>query len=238
MQTPPPLNLLSYEKLDRHTADSGVRHYMEPITGKPLPSVTTILSATADKEWLEEWRLMVGEARADHIRDEASLIGTYMHDNLEAFLEGRELDGGGHPYRKLARKLTDVIIREGLCDVEEVWGIEAPLYFPGLYAGTADLIGVYKGKGAIMDFKNARQMRERDQIADYFAQLSAYALAHNEIMGTNIERGVIFMAARDLSYKTFVVDCGEFKVEQDRFLDRVQAFYEAQPSNTVIEQRA
>jgi hypothetical protein len=214
----------TYPTLDRRTREDGVRHYVGD-DGMLLPSVTTILSATADKEWVKLWEEWVGVKKADRIRTEATALGTLMHEHLECFLEARDRPRGNNLIRQMAKRMSDVIIRKGLVDVEEVWGVESMLYFPGLYAGTADLIGVYKGAPAIMDFKNAKKLRSEDQIKDYFAQGAAYALAHNYLFDTNINRIAIFMVARDLSYKTFEIEGNEFAKWADEWQRRIGAFF-------------
>lgn len=221
---PPKLDLrFPYPTLDRQTRDDGVRHYVCP-EGKALPSVTTILSATADKSHLEVWKARVGEKKANEIRDEAANLGTLMHEHMECFLESRERPRGNNLIRQMSRRMADVIITKGLTQVDEIWGIEAPLYFPGAYAGTSDLIGVHKGAPAIMDFKNARKMRTRDMIGDYFDQMAAYSMAHNELFGTSIQKGVIFMCARDLSYETFVCEGDDFKRHEESFINRLEKY--------------
>ncbi len=223
LPNPPILNLRSYPVLDRQTADDGVRHYVDP-EGNALPSVTTILSGTADKKWLKEWRDWIGDAKADRIVKEATDIGSLMHENLECFLEGRERPRGNNLIRQMSRRMADIIIRRALTRVDEVWGVEAPLYFPGLYAGTSDLIGVYEGAPAIMDFKNAKKIRKRDQIGDYFCQGAAYALAHNYLFDTDIRTVAIFMVSRDLQYETFVCEGDEFDRVAEEWHNRIIAY--------------
>jgi genome maintenance exonuclease 1 len=220
---PPVLNLRQYPVLDRQTADDGVRHYVDP-TGIPLPSVTTILSGTADKEWLKQWREWMGEKRADKIVTEAVNIGTLMHENLECYLEGRERPRGNNLIRQMSRRMADTIINKALTRVDEVWGVEATLYFPQLYAGTSDLVGVYEGAPAIIDFKNARKIRKRDQIGDYFCQGVAYALAHNYLFDTDIRTVAIFMVTRELQYETFILEGDEFDRKADEWQQRIMAY--------------
>lgn len=220
---PPPPKIVpqfAYPTLDRHTREDGVRHYITP-EGEALPSVTTILSATADKEHLKLWEEWVGAKKANAIREEAAALGTLMHENLEAHLEERERPKGNNLIRQMARRMADVIIRRGFPQVQEVWGIESPLYFPGLYAGTTDLVGIYEGEPAIMDYKTAKKIRTRDMIGDYFCQGAAYCLAHNCLYGTNIKKVVIFMVSRDLNFETFVVQGDEFARKCDEWQERV-----------------
>lgn len=211
-----------YESLSRVTADTGERLYNTP-TGD-LPSVTTILSATADKSGLAAWRSFVGDKKADQIRDEATGLGTLIHEHLENHMQGIPRPGGSNLIRKMATNMSNQIIEYGLPNIDEIWGIESPLYMPGRYAGTADLIAVHKGRPAICDFKTASKMRTEDMIGDYFLQLVAYSLAHNKLHGTDINTGVIFMVSRDLQFKEFILEGDKFKEKVDEWWARVEAF--------------
>jgi len=191
-----------------------------------LTSVTTILGETQDKTALDNWRNRIGHAEADFITKTSAGIGTCMHNNLEAHLAGTDRPIGNSPVREAGRKLADVIIQEGLCHVSEVWGLEKRLYYPGLYAGTADVIGIFKNKESIMDFKNTRRPKKPEWVQSYYQQVTAYALAHNEVHGTNITHGVIFMVAREEScfgiYQEFEIDTKQWI---EPWLQSVEKFY-------------
>ena len=202
--------LYEYPSLERSTSEDGTRFYLDPNTNKPLPSVTTILSHTADKSFLIEWQNRVGLKKAEEIRNEAAGLGTLLHTHMECHIQGIQRPGGNNLVRQLASRMADTIIKEGLPKVDEVWGYEVPLYFPELYAGTTDLVGVHNGKPAIMDYKNTKKMKTTDMITDYYCQCVAYALAHNLHYDTNIQQVAIFMVARNLDYKTFVIEGDEF----------------------------
>lgn len=211
-----------YEKLTR--IDGPSRLYATP-DGSRVPSVTTILSATADKTALVEWRKRVGDAEATRISTESAGLGTLVHKHVENFIEGIERPPGNTPIHVLARSMSDMIINNGLPGVDEVWGMEASLYYPGLYAGTTDLCGVYKGVPSIMDHKTAKKMKKPEWMQDYFIQTTAYALAHNEVHGTDIKQGVLFMADREGAYNTFIIEGAEFKHYSDLWLQRVEQYY-------------
>lgn len=218
-----------YPALARTTAVDGTRFYLDPNNGQPLPSVTTILSYTQDKSFLVEWQARVGQKKADAIRDEAASLGTLLHTHMECHIQGLPRPGGNNLMRQLSRRMADVVIENAFPKVNEVWGVEIPLWFPGLYAGTTDLVGIYDGKPAIMDYKTTKKMKSRDKIEDYFDQTVAYSLAHNEIFGTNIRRGVIFMVARDLEYQTYVLEGAEYDKHEASFLNRVHSYYASDP---------
>lgn len=189
---------------------------------RPLPSVTTILSATSDKEWLENWRQAIGEEKADAIVKESSEVGDRLHLNLEEYI----LTGAKPQGNLLTKLLTDKIIKEGLSKIDEVWGTEVMLFKKHLYAGTTDLVGVHQGIPSIMDFKNSRQDKTADDIEDYFLQLAAYAEAHNEMYGTTINRGVILMGCWSGRYKEFIIEGEEFDHYTNLWYEKCYQFYE------------
>ena len=226
LMTPPPfVERYKYNEL-KQINDSVTRKrvYLTP-DGEKLPSVTTILSSTKDMTHLNEWKKRVGEENARRITTEAAGIGTAMHANLERFLCGMERQPGNNVVHVQANKMAEVIIQNGLKNVNEVWAMEQSLYFPGLYSGTTDLCGVFNGKPAIMDHKQTNKPKKEEWVEDYKLQLVAYAMAHNEVYGTDIKTGVVFMCSRDLQYQQFEVTEETFPKYRDMWLDKVEEYY-------------
>ena len=212
-----------YSPIDRVTVN-GNRHYQTP-TGSPLPSVTTVLSSLADKTAIYEWRKRVGNEEANRITNLATGIGTQVHLHLEKHILAEDRPNGSNLIHQMARELSEIVIEQGLSNVDEVWGTEVPLYYPGLYAGTADCIGVWKGRPAMIDFKTTRKPKKREWIDDYFIQMTAYADAHNELYGTNIKKGVIFMCSKDFEYQEFIVEGKEFDKYHQLWLKKLEEYY-------------
>lgn len=220
-------NKFTYVPINRETID-GERRYATP-DGEKLPSVTTILSATAPKEKLEalnEWRKRVGPKRAQEITTEAAGRGTRMHKWLEDYIKTGQIGKpGSNPYSIQSHKMAETIIYQGLSKCNEYWGTEVPLYFPKIYAGTTDLVGVHDGDEAIMDHKQTNKPKKREWIEDYFLQLAAYANAHNEVHGTKIRKGVIFMCSADNIYQEFLLEGTEFDHYSDLWFRRLEQYY-------------
>ena len=198
------------------------------VNSEKLPSVTTILNATKserDKAKLEEWRKRVGVKAADQISKEALSRGSSMHDFLEKFILNQlNLDLLGD--NSLEKQMADQIIENGLRnDLSEVYGVEATQYYPGKYAGAADLLGVYMGKETILDFKTGNKPRRDEWNDEYYLQLGAYSLAHDKVYGTNIKQGVILLCTKDLMFQRFIVDSERLKECQQRFLEKVEQYY-------------
>ena len=203
----------------------GQRHY--EIGNDKLPSVTTILSQTQSEEKrksLADWQARMGQQNADRIRDISAMRGTAMHTYLEGYIKDvRHLDLTA--LGKEAGRMADVVIRSGLRDLGEVWGTEVTLYYPGLYAGQTDVVGVYDGQPAIIDFKQTNKPKRREWITDYFEQLGAYCMAHNYVYGTKIQSGIILMCSKDCLFQKFEVSGREFVRHQHSFLKKIDQFY-------------
>ena len=203
----------------------GNRHY--DVSNETLPSVTTILQATQDeakRESLSKWRQKVGENEAEKIRDEAARRGTAMHEFLEMHVRGDkllDLSSEGLAARSMAR----AIIEQGLGDVEEIWGSEVTLFYPGLYAGQTDLCGIYSGRESIIDFKQTNKPKKIEWIEDYFLQLAGYAMAHDVIYKTCVDQGVILMCSKDGFFQKFTSTGKEFTRYKHEFLRRTDKFY-------------
>ena len=170
----------------------------------------------------------MGPEFADRVRDISAMRGTAMHRYLEAYI-----DGSGHKdltsIGKEAEPMAKRIIESGLGELDEVWGQEVTLYYPGLYAGATDIVGVYEGQPAIIDFKQTNKPKKREWISDYFCQLGAYCMAHNYVYGTKIQSGVILMCSKDLLFQKFEVSGSEFVRHQHDFLRKIDQYYQNVP---------
>lgn len=208
-----------YTPIGRVDSEAGRRYVVGP--GRTLPSVTTILSKTKDMTFLNEWRESVGEAKASQIMTESSQLGTNMHNNIENCILGKPMYGSF-----MAKTLANIIISEGLSNVSDIWGTEVGLFSKDLYAGTTDLVGIHNGTPAIMDYKNSLRDKRRDMIDDYFMQLAAYAMSHNEMFGTTISKGVVMVATRDAKYQEFIIEGDEFVHFETMWANKVCEYYD------------
>ena len=211
----------------------GKRHY--DIGQRMLPSVTTILSATQSEEKkksLADWKARLGAQQSDRVRDLAAMRGTAMHTYLEGYVQGtghKDLTSIGREAEPMAKK----IISEGLCDLNEIWGSEVTLYYPELYAGATDVVGIYNGRESIIDFKQTNKPKRREWVEDYFIQLGAYAMAHNYVYQSKIQQGVVLMCSKDGYFQEFIVSEKEFQEYQHKWLKRVDLYYKNAPKGSV-----
>ena len=217
--------LYHYPPCVRSTTD-GIRTYN--VGNEDLPSVTTILSATQTEEKkrkLAEWRAIKGKAEADRIKQQAASRGSNMHLHLEKYILGEghlDLTEEG----KTAQSMAQTVIDQGLGDLQEIWGSEVTLWYPGLYAGATDVVGVYDYEDSIIDFKQSNKPKRKEWIEDYFMQSAAYAMAHNQVYNTEISQCVILMCTPDNYFQKFQVKGKEFKEYKYKFLEKVDLYYE------------
>jgi genome maintenance exonuclease 1 len=228
-----------YHQLNR-TSEEGQRLYLTP-DGKKVPSVTTILSATQPEEKkvaLQNWRKRVGVERAQAITTEAANRGTRMHTYLEKYIkEGAMPERGSNPYSFASHVMAKTVIEQGLKNVNEVWGVEIPLFFPQIYAGTTDGCGIHLTDESILDYKQTNKPKKEEWIDDYKLQLVAYALAHNEVYKTNIRKGVVLMCVKpDVDpetlepitipqYQEFILEPKDFDYWEQQWWKRLELYY-------------
>ena len=212
----------SYSQISR-TEEHGSRTY--DVNGIKLPSVTTILSRTKDQKKLQEWRNRVGNNEADRVMNLSSKRGTSMHKYLEHYVLGKgyeDLTELGQQTKKMANKVIEV----GLTPVEGYYGSEITLYYPGLYAGTTDLVCMHNDMETIVDFKQSNRPKKKEWIEDYYLQIAAYAMAHDYVHGSQIRQGVIMMCTPDLYYQEFRITDHELRTYKHKFLKRLDMYHD------------
>lgn len=231
----------------KRTSEAGKRVYTTP-TGDKVPSVTTILAATTPKkkkEALENWRKNVGHHRAQQITTQAANRGTRMHTFLENYVKSGSIDERPkNPGAWASHAMAETVITKGFSKVSEIWGVEIPLYMPKMYAGTTDSVGIHDSAHAILDYKQSNRRKTDEQLEDYKIQLVAYALAHNEVYGTNIRKGVNLIAIKPKTdqdgflhlqedgtletppdYQEIVIEGDDFDFWCDQWWSRLEQFY-------------
>jgi len=211
----------NYVRVSR-SEDQGSRTY--DVNGTKLPSVTTILAQTKDQTYLDRWKAKVGNEEAERIKNLSSKRGTSMHKFIEKHITGvgyDDLTEIGQQAKPMAQKIIDV----GLTPVSEYYGSEVSLYYPGLYAGSTDLVCMHNGKETIADFKQANKPKREEWIEDYKLQIAAYSMCHDYVHGSNIEQGVIMICTPDLYFQEFRFEGDEMRQYRHKFLERLNIYY-------------
>ena len=202
---------------------SGTRVY--DINNSRLPSVTTILGATKNQDFIKKWKAKVGEQEAERIKNLSSKRGTSMHKFLENYVLGTgydDLTAIGQEAKPMANKIIEI----GLTPVEEIYGSEVTLHYPGLYAGSTDLVCLHNGMESIVDFKQSNRPKREEWIEDYYLQIAAYAMAHDYVYGSKIRQGVIMVCTPDLYYQEFKMQDVDLRSWKHKFLKRLDMYHE------------
>ena len=203
--------------------DQGSRIY--DVNGYRLPSVTTILGATKDQQFLKDWTAKVGEKEAERIKNLSSRRGTSMHKFLESHITSVGYDDLTELGRT-AKSMAEKVIEIGLAPVEEYYGSEVTLYYPGLYAGSTDLVCNHNGLESIVDFKQSNRPKKKEWVEDYFLQIAAYSMAHDYVHGSQIRQGVIMMCTPDLYFQEFRFTDHELRQYKHKFLKRLDMYHD------------
>lgn len=195
---PPALKLDRFAYVDKQTVSVLGRRFYDITPDIAYPSITTVLGHTVPEEqsgWIEKWRNRVGHAKADKVRDDAATRGTNVHLMLERHVRGEDPRVSEFPeaHGKIFNSLKSAI-----GSVNTVYGQEVVLYSHVLeVAGRCDMVAEHEGELAIVDYKTSTRAKGVEDIDDYWAQTAFYAIAHNEMFGTDISKLVIMMGVEN-----------------------------------------
>ena len=175
------------------------------------PSITTILGKTSNQIWLQKWREKVGEEEAARISKEATDRGTLIHEYAESYFNKEDIFTNLVNESSDIRQMVKDLITITELGVEEIWGQEQVLWNKTYgYAGRCDMVGIWKGKPSIIDFKTSKKTKYIKQIKDYFIQCCAYAVAHNQMFGTGIKNIVILITVEGKESQCFETNAVPF----------------------------
>ena len=209
------------------------RRYQTP-DGNVYPSITTLLGDQPEKKKsIAEWRARVGEEEANKISRQAASRGTDLHNLMEKYILGDEIDAKKIMPSTLARfRIVQKCIDKNL---QLVYASETPMFSDILrIAGTADLICEWDGKVTVIDFKTSRKRKTADMITDYFMQATAYSIMFEEHTGIECHDFAILIVSDEGEF-----DCFEGKRnDYVRQLIRVRDQYEWRKSLDIQRQTA
>ncbi len=203
--------------------ESGTRVY--EIVGTRLPSVTTILARTKNQQFLKDWKAKVGEQEAERIKNLSSKRGTAMHKFLESHITGVGYDDLTE-IGQAAKPMAEKIIEIGFTPIEEYYGTEVMLHYPGLYAGSTDLVCLHNDMETIVDFKQANRPKKEEWIEDYYLQIAAYCMAHDYVHKSNIRQGIIMVCTPDLYFQEFKFQDADLRAWKHRWLKRLNMYHD------------
>ena len=211
-----------FPELEVHNI-KGLRFYETP-TGEKYPSITTVLGKQPGKQkGLQEWRERVGVAQAQIISGKAARRGSVFHNIVENYLLDKDISDFkqqnfmawcmfGEMKSHLDEKINEVVLQE------------QTMFSPKFkVAGRCDLIGVYKNKLSVVDFKTTTRTKKEEWIGDYFIQCAAYASMYEEHTGESVEDVVIMMVAEDGEVQLFEKKTADYLPKLEKIMDD---FYE------------
>jgi CRISPR/Cas system-associated exonuclease Cas4 (RecB family) len=178
----------SLPELHSETFPDGKRYYTTP-SGLKLPSVTTVIGATPKTEIIE-WKERVGAEEANRVSKIASGRGSRLHTLCENYLNNKPL----------GMTMPDALemflaIKPELNRINNIHYQECTLWSETLgLAGRVDCIGEFDGVLSVIDFKTSKRKKEKEDISDYFAQCTAYALMYEELVEITIGQIVVIMS--------------------------------------------
>jgi genome maintenance exonuclease 1 len=194
--------------------DNGTRVYLTP-TGEKYPSVTTVTGFGTKKE-IMEWRDRVGHEEANRISTRAANRGTRLHKLCEDHMHGKPIDVDMFDLEIWSQ------FKGQIDHIDNIHGIESKLYSHRYkVAGTCDLIGEYKGKLSIIDWKTSRRLKGIDEVDGYLMQCAAYAECFQELTSLQIDSLVVIIGTDDQQHPVvFQEDKNKWlkKFKQKRYL--------------------
>jgi len=213
---------LGYDDLDTDTQPSG-RTYITP-DGCKYPSITTVLSILHEEE-IAAWRARVGDEEANKVSNKATSRGTHVHAIIEKYLKNEDTSGFLPHVIQSLRNIKPILDSR----IGTIFGLETPLYSTHLrIAGRVDCIAEFDGVPSIVDFKTSKRPKKKEQIPNYFAQMSAYAIMWEERTGMPITNTVIIMDVDDnepLVFKEHRDNYTKLLLDTKKEYDRRQLFF-------------
>lgn len=171
----------------------GKRFYETP--EGTFPSVTSVVGFEKQK-FFSEWRRKNPEESK-----RVTSRGTKFHHLLEKYITNKDLDVDNiHSMQKSLFSL----IKPAVDKIDNILAIETPLWSKKLgLAGRTDCIADYDGKPSIIDFKASTKEKRKEDIDNYFAQATAYALMFQDRTGIRIDNFAILIATEDGMLQVF-----------------------------------
>lgn len=165
----------------------GKRFYETP--QGTFPSVTTVVGFEKQK-FFANWR-----AKNPEESKRVTSRGTKFHSLLENYINNEEINiDEVHSMQKSLFAL----IKPEIDKIDNIIALETPLWSKTLgLAGRTDCIAEYDGKLSIIDFKASTKEKRKEDIDNYFAQATAYALMFQERTGIIVENFAIIIACED-----------------------------------------
>ena len=175
------------------------RYYQR--NGEYYPSVTYVLSYYPKGKFFEDWLKKVGYA-SEYIVKKAGEEGTLVHEMIEDYLNGKELNFLQHGIPMYNPKIWQMFMR--FVDFWEKYNptlieVEVHLFSDELkVAGTCDMVCEIDGEIWVIDFKTSNNLQ-----TTYDLQTALYSKCFEECFNKKINRtGVLWLKSSKRGPKT------------------------------------
>jgi genome maintenance exonuclease 1 len=171
----------------KEVSENGKRFYETP--EGIFPSVTTVVGFEK-QQFFAEWR-----QRNPEESKRVTSRGTKFHSLIEKYLKNEDID---YDNLQSGNKALFSLLKPELDKIDNIIALESPLWSKTLkLAGRTDCIAEYDGKLTIIDFKASTKEKRKQDIDNYFAQATAYALMFQERTGIIVDNFAILIACED-----------------------------------------
>ena len=205
----PIYNYSEYEVIKQNN----FRYYK--IENKLVPSVTSILRLSRLNQ-----KDNFSSQQANNFE-----IGNLMHDYLDRYVKNKKISLEDTDNSRIALNLSKAIIDKIFPMIEKFISSEASIHMDYEYAGRLDLLAMVKGELTIIDYKSSFRKKSSFQIDEHFQQLAAYAMAHDNMFNTKIEKAMIFIAYKEsYDYEVIEADSSLLKSYKDMWMDKLQYY--------------
>ena len=154
----------------------------------PLPKLSKMFNCMEYPSPSKVWRTLNAKENAimqRMMKDKYSPLGKAVREGRKAH-KTLEDNSAKDEYQQA---ILDIFNREIGIDIDEVWAKEKGVISKeNKFRGQFDGVGVFRGKTTVWDYKKTNQIKSSSQMKNYVKQCAAYAIAHDEMYGTEIEQ--------------------------------------------------
>lgn len=185
------------------------------IDKKLVPSVTSILRLSRLNQ-----KDNFSSKQADSFE-----IGNLMHSYLDKYVTNKEIIINETDNSILAFRLCKTIVENIFPLIDRFIASEAIIHQDYNYAGRLDLLAEIQGKLTVIDYKSSFRKKSSFQIEEHFQQLAAYAIAHDKMFNTRIEKAMIFVVYKEnMEFEVIEADLKLLNDYKNMWMDKLQYY--------------
>lgn len=195
---------VSLERVER----GGQRFYKTP--DGIFPSVTTV-TGWEKRNFFAGWRKKNPEES-----DRVCSRGNKLHSIIENYLNNENIINES----KTNEDALFLLMKPSLDMINNIHALETPLYSKILgLAGRVDCIAEYNKELCVIDFKGSTNIKNKEDITNYFMQAAAYALMWQERTQEKCKKVCILIATEKGKLQVFVENTIDFVPDLKRCIN-------------------